>query len=374
MNRSLIQSSAFKSLQTLSLQWHRALGILIAGVMVMFTVTGMVLLWEQQIQPEWAMAYPVAASSQSLPVNELLDRIQRQFPDGTIEWLDLPQQCTDPAIVRLRFGSQPRLDLVIDPHNATVLAQRSPDRAWLHGIHRLHGDFWLGKFGKWLVGFSGLGLLIISLTGLWRWTGWRKLASGFRIRWQAKPQAINYDLHNVSGLLVLAFLLMIAITGTFMGLHGSIAKLLPTAPKTLAKVQFSGEKQLPLKQLLQTAQREFPTAIVTRIHPARSPKNPVKIHMQLSSALAEPIKLSLNPYSGKILQIENPNNLTGMRWVKHWVDRLHTAKYGSIGVAWVYLGLTGLSLVVSVTGMGIWWVRSQRPVLNKAKPTTPTVR
>jgi uncharacterized iron-regulated membrane protein len=121
----------------------------------------------------------------------------------------------------------------------------------LHWIHRLHGDFLLGKLGKWLVGFSGLGLLIISFTGLWRWTGWRKLSSGLHIRWQAKPQAINYDVHNVSGLLVLAFLLMIGITGTFMGLYGPIAKLFPTVPNAVVKPQFTALSRSPSKHFQQ---------------------------------------------------------------------------------------------------------------------------
>jgi uncharacterized iron-regulated membrane protein len=372
--RSLMQNSSFKSLQTISQQWHRALGIVMAGVMLMFTLTGMVLLWDQQLQPQWAVAYPVSSQGLQLAPSELLDRIQQQFPDGAIEWLDLPQRSTDPAMARLRFPARSRLDLVIDPHNANVLAQRSPDRAGLHWIHRLHGDFLLGKWGKWLVGLSGVGLLVVSFTGLWRWTGWRQLSNGFRIRWQAKPQAVNYDVHNVGGLLVLAFLLIIAATGSFMGLHGPIAKLLPTAPKAITKPQFtaSSRSPLPLDQLLQTAQQDFPDAVVTRIHPAQTLKNPVKIHIQ-AAGLAEPIKLSFNPYSGEILQIENPNNMTGMRWVKRWVDRLHTAKYGSIGVAWLYLLLTGLSLVVSATGLGIWGVRTQRLIPKKVKPLTPTI-
>jgi hypothetical protein len=57
-------------------------------------------------------------------------------------------------------------------------------------------------------------MLGLTFTGLVLWTGWRNLARGFSINWKAHWQRTVFDLHNVSGIVSVAFLMLISATGT----------------------------------------------------------------------------------------------------------------------------------------------------------------
>ena len=48
---------------------------------------------------------------------------------------------------------------------------------------KIHMTLLAGKVGEIVVGICGLLLLILCLTGLTLWTGWRKLIPDFKIRW-----------------------------------------------------------------------------------------------------------------------------------------------------------------------------------------------
>lgn len=83
--------------------------------------------------------------------------------------------------------------------------------AWLA---RFHHNLWLGEVGGILVGVSGLAMLGFIATGLWLWwPGLKRFATGFRMRWSKGGLARNWDLHNWSGIIGTAPLLVIALTG-----------------------------------------------------------------------------------------------------------------------------------------------------------------
>ena len=63
------------------------------------------------------------------------------------------------------------------------------------------------------MGIVALLTLILSLTGIMLWPGWRRLITGFKIKWGAHPQRVNFDLHKVFGIVTAVFLSLIAFTG-----------------------------------------------------------------------------------------------------------------------------------------------------------------
>jgi uncharacterized iron-regulated membrane protein len=82
--------------------------------------------------------------------------------------------------------------------------------------HPLHHDLFIGKVGQILVGVTGGLLLLIVFSGVLLWTGWRRLSSGFRIRWKSSLGLMSYDLHKVGGILSSVFLSITAFTGVLI--------------------------------------------------------------------------------------------------------------------------------------------------------------
>lgn len=93
------------------------------------------------------------------------------------------------------------------------MGSRNWDETIISWTFKLHYQLLAGEIGTIIVGIVAFMLLILSITGIVLWPGWRKLISGFKIKWNAHPKRVNFDVHKVSGILAAVFLTFIAFTG-----------------------------------------------------------------------------------------------------------------------------------------------------------------
>ncbi|MBF2057547.1 MAG: PepSY domain-containing protein [Cyanobacterium sp. T60_A2020_053] len=83
---------------------------------------------------------------------------------------------------------------------------------------KFHTELLAGIIGKTVLGFVGISLFLLTITGLLLWNGWQKLALGFKIRFGSKWRLLNYDIHKVIGILSFIFVANFAITGAILAL------------------------------------------------------------------------------------------------------------------------------------------------------------
>lgn len=84
---------------------------------------------------------------------------------------------------------------------------------WLFQLHR---QLLMGDAGAVLAGLSGLAIATVSTMGIRRWTGWKRIRSGFTIRVYASPRILNFDVHNTAGFFAFFFLLSSGLTGCLL--------------------------------------------------------------------------------------------------------------------------------------------------------------
>jgi uncharacterized iron-regulated membrane protein len=94
----------------------------------------------------------------------------------------MPQQGDAPVMVAMETPNGHRLETYVDPYTATVLGERIWERSPVGLMHTIHHDLLLGNVGQIAVGAIGVGLLLVSCTGILLWSGWRRLKSGVTIR------------------------------------------------------------------------------------------------------------------------------------------------------------------------------------------------
>ena len=105
-----------------------------------------------------------------------------------------------------------------------------------------------------VVGLTGIFLLLTTLTGVFLWTGWRRLATGFKIRWSAPATLVNFDFHNVGGIISAVFLLILSATGiVIVALHALPALNAPSVTKPALQ-----SPSLALSELLCKADAAMP--------------------------------------------------------------------------------------------------------------------
>jgi uncharacterized iron-regulated membrane protein len=71
-----------------------------------------------------------------------------------------------------------------------------------------------------ILGIFGLFLIFLGVSGIWLWwPGIKKIAHGFRVRFDKGRYARDYDLHQVVGMVAIPFLLMWGLTGANFEFH-----------------------------------------------------------------------------------------------------------------------------------------------------------
>ncbi|MGI0493776.1 PepSY-associated TM helix domain-containing protein [Alkalinema pantanalense CENA528] len=352
------------TVKQIALHWHRTLGIIMGVVMLMFTLTGIVLIVEKQL-PTKEDSWSIVPTPPALSAVELIDLVQTHFFDRHLDWLDLPQHPTQAAQARFK-DDRGEFDVYLDPYSGQLLDQIPRNPGMMAIVHKLHGNFLLGKWGSGFVGLSGVGLLAVTLTGLLRWTGWRKFTHGLRLRWSAKPRLLNYDFHNVAGFWVVTFLIMIAITGAVMGFHPLLQhffKLTPNPePFIISSAASSAvssaypSSQIKLTTVIDQAQVvALPHHHFHRLQLPKTLGDPYILQFDSENHDRIKIKVNLDLDSRYIVRVEK--QAQSHRTWKKYFDQLHTGDYGHSWIAWMYVLLAGISAIVSATGLIIGWNR-----------------
>jgi uncharacterized iron-regulated membrane protein len=135
-------------------------------------------------------------------------------------------------------GAPPRVVTVyLDPPSGRVL-DVVDFRGSLVGImHRFHENLTLPEFsGRQIVGWTGVGMLILSLTGLWLW--WPRNGAFLPgLRWRRSP-ATTANLHHLVGFWTALPLALVSATGIYLAFPqsarnamSSIAAMTPQGPR-----------------------------------------------------------------------------------------------------------------------------------------------
>lgn len=125
-------------------------------------------------------------------------------------------------------------------------------------VYPLHYALLGGDLGYKFVGIIGLLMSFMSITGIILWTGWRRLISGFKIKWNAHPKRVNFDVHKVAGVIAAVFLIFAFFTGfcwSFSEFVNPMIYAVTFSQKQAypVSVPIAGKSAIGLKEQLKTA-------------------------------------------------------------------------------------------------------------------------
>lgn len=107
----------------------------------------------------------------------------------------------------------------IDP--ATTRISPELESGFADFILRLHANLFLGQPGRWLVGVLGIVMLVSAGTGLW--FHWRRVRRDlFNLRLGEHARKAWGDLHKLLGIWAFPFHLVIALTGSWLGIESLV--------------------------------------------------------------------------------------------------------------------------------------------------------
>jgi uncharacterized iron-regulated membrane protein len=357
---------------------HSWAGIVTGLLMFIVCFSGSVVVFKHEIDL-WAnpslAGLPRAAQPASL--DTLLRNVQAAYPQATVETIVLPDAVTPShfAYLRQKGQAEARIKVALRSDSAEVVGP--VDSQLGQFIRMLHVFLFFGP--RWIVGFLGVAMLVLIGTGI---VIHRKiLAELFTQRWGRSFRVVMSDLHKAAGVWGLAFHIVIAFTGAWLGLAPVFERGFAYAvqAQVTEPVAAMGKKapapdaaMRPLDEARAAALQAVPGFEPRQL----SLRNWGRADAQavfsggLSSHLASNARVQVEGATGRVKAVHDPRTQGFWSQANALMEPLHFGDFGGLTLKWFYfvLGLTPAFLSISGT---LIWLDSRRQRTHAGSRGTP---
>lgn len=209
----------------LTWRWHFYAGLFVIPFMIMLSLTGLVMLFDDEIeQIRYHEITQVEPKPIALPVSALIESVSKAYPNGTTTQYIAPSDVDQASRVSVRLESGNTVFATVDPYTGKVLGQIDRSDSWYQLANDIHGTLLIGKWGDYLIEISAsLGILLL-VSGIYLWLP-RDNASkaGFlKIRSNNGMRIFMRDIHaNLGGTLSIVLLLFLLSGLAWAGVWGA---------------------------------------------------------------------------------------------------------------------------------------------------------
>ena len=342
---------------------HRIFGLVGGLFILMLTLTGCILLFDNAID---GLLNPATVTVTPGPVRQpydaVLSTLQRQYPTATIRGLNLYANTNTRAIrADLNVGKK-RVWAYVNPYKGTFLGERDADNAFVRKTLQLHEHLLAPPVGDWVLLIVGICLVGSALTGTWYYR--KSLLSVFSVgvRWNRPKRFIYGDLHKYLGVVSLLFLLVMGGTGTFFHWE-KVERFLTEGPRPPRPAELAATAKPALKidaQLIES-QAKITGFIPAVVSFSDAPDKPLVIRGNADDA--NPLfgkftaAAEFDANTGQLTKIFRASEADAEYKAEHVIEELHFGRFGGIITRVLYAVLSVAMAVVTVTGLLIWWVK-----------------
>src|SRR5690606_4670155 len=200
--------------------------------------------------------------------SQSIDSIIHQHPDYSSLSISLPdhpaQVVQADVILRPEGDNLKRIDFFIDAGKDRIVGYRDQQNSLANYLRQMHVRLYEGYWGRQLVGIGGLALAVVAITGLLIYGNFMKKQRWPKLRTTMDMRIIMADWHKILGISALAFNIVIALTGAWLGLQPWLMRWLeiktPNTFKAPIVMEPEADKALHVNwdDVLTAAKREFP--------------------------------------------------------------------------------------------------------------------
>jgi uncharacterized iron-regulated membrane protein len=229
-------------------------------------------------------------------------------------------------------------------------------------LYQLHMQLLAGDIGHQVVGWSGVAMLVLLVSGVIAWWprgSWRKALA---FRREAVPLRRLRDLHKLAGLAGMGLLAVLVATGVLLALPDVTQALLAPTPVPAPSPGAEPGRPIPVTRALVAAQRALPDGRIVFVDIPGGRDEPIRVRLQLPGDPHPRFPgsyLFVDRFSGKILAVHDVRRGNGGAAINRWVRTLHDGTVGGMAtrVLAVLVGLVPAFLFV--TGL-LRWLRRRR--------------
>lgn len=351
----------------LALNWfHTWFGLIVGALMFVIFWTGTLAIFDREID-RWMMPSTRLAAAPSVSADALRAVVEKDVA-GARGWrMILPDDRIPVAEVQAFFPDGRTLRHFADPKTLEILPYEGTAGA-TNFFYPYHYRLNLGRIAQFLCAFAAVVMMALCISGV---IIHRKIfADFFTLRIVRKPQRTTLDLHNLSGVLALPFLLMISFTGVAIFTY----TYLPTAQR----IMFADDPGAEAAGYFSRAPAGRPGGPLTALDPLRDeamarwgsarPKYVQIVHPGDANSYVEirPPHAGTVSFSTEAMWFDAATGkfiaaspVTATRRSYDFIYGIHLVQFDHWPLRWLYFlsGLSGCLLIA--TGM-LFWVQSRR--------------
>ena len=395
----------FATVRSAMFQIHMWVGLILGVLLVLVSLSGSILVYDDKLAELFNPAPKANTAGQRLPLTFIADQARAAAGDagsGQVQ-IVLPEEARDPAIVRftrmaregggeMRMGGEGGrrregaarppgppgggggVQVYVDPVSGQVLGTRRPGLPPAFAfLHQLHGSLALGRdFGRPLVGWLGVAMLALGISGLILW--WPKRGQwkyAFKVRKTATGLRFHRELHAATGIWIFIVFMAVSFSGVAITFPQTVRGIVSgggSAPRPAFNLRegpavepVENAKRIGADHALLIAQKAMPGADVRSVTVPVRPTQAISVAMV--SRFGTTATIYVNPYTSAVIATRDPANNGGADSFMALQRPMHDGQ-GNLGPVWEFLVfLSGLvPLLFVITGTIMWLKKRKRHI------------
>lgn len=339
-------------MKKLLLNLHLYVGLAAAFFLICISVSGAIIAFEPELNHVFhPQLTDVTPTGQPLNWDVFRTRVEQQSPGWKLIRFYFPDQPDRSTYVRLRNITTHKIHHVyVNQYTGMVLGSTEDGSNWILKVHDLHVNFLAGKIGNQIVTWSTVGLLILSISGIFLW--WPRKIFRFR-RGTALPR-FNRELHLTVGFWSSIAMFAFAVTG--LSLHYQTGKLLDLLNTPKAAVTMPGHGTT-IEGMMATAHEALPGADIPRLLLSEKKGDPVFLYMRFpeDKTPAGRSFTTLDPKTGAVLSVGSSRTAPLMQTaLVQWTREIHTGTLLGLPSKMLAVCFALLLTVLAITGPLMW--------------------
>jgi len=352
---------------------HLWLGLSLGLLLVLLGLTGSVLVFYPEID---ALLHPEIRAEARVPADwdRALDTVRRAYPDKNGPWRfevtdahgAIPARYYDPP-ERASRAFAPMM-VWLSPDGEQVLRRDYWGEYAMTFIYDLHYRLLLGKAGALVLGYAGLALLVLLVSGLWAWWPRGQWSKALRFKRGSDPIRQYRDWHKLAGLWTLPLLMMLTLTGVMLELPqesdavlGATLGRLDALPAPPRNMRPQGA-HIPVSRAIAIGQQTLPKARLAWIETPGANGGFFRLRMGQPGDPSHRFPHSfvwIDPSSGAVAATFDSGTSGTSTTINNWVHPLHDGSAAGLPGR-ILICLIGLiPTLLLATGYARWRLRRQ---------------
>lgn len=354
---------------------HKWSSLVCTPFMILLCITGLPLIFHHEIGHLTGseVEAPAMDSVSKVNMDTLVDAARQAHPELLVQYLF--QEPNEENLWTVGLNSnlaavEGGTTVIVDARTAKVLSQPKYDEGFLYVMFKLHVDLFAGLPGKLFLGLMGILLLISVVSGVVLYAPFMRKLNFGTVRRGRNTRIQWLDLHNLLGIVTMAWILVVGTTGVLNTWADLVVKYwqFDQVSKMIAPYQDSppptADQLGSLEKSVQAAKAYAPhmrPGFIAYPGTILSSAHHYTVFMRGDSPVTARLFLPvlMDAKTSEFTDSrEPPWYLTGLLLSQP----LHFGDYGGMPMKFLWAFLDIATILVLGSGLYLWWKRRRKPV------------